>query len=141
MRNLILKYSTNNDFLGYLFLFLTRKKMLYIYIYIHTYLIYTAQILTKRSKRLYKLLPNAGRNTWSKNTKTKNLKLCVFCFVRILNFPHFTVFSVSRNMYAYLWHCSISSMQHSWKSLCCGPWEVHCCCTCVMLLLKRKKTK
>ena len=39
--------------------------------YIHTYLIYIAQILTKRSQRLYKLLPNAGRNTCTKNTKTK----------------------------------------------------------------------
>ena len=40
------------------------------YTYIHIYLIYTAQILTKRPKRLYKLLPNAGRNTCT-NTKAK----------------------------------------------------------------------
>ena len=40
--------------------------------YIHTYLIYTAQILTKRPKRLYKLLPNVGRKTCTKkNYKTK----------------------------------------------------------------------
>ena len=34
------------------------------------------QILTKRSKRLYKLLPNAGRNTRTKNTKNRKIIKC-----------------------------------------------------------------
>ena len=46
-----------------------------VHTYKHTYLIHTAQILTKRSNRLYKQLPNAGKKyMYKKNTKNKEKK-------------------------------------------------------------------